>query len=219
MISFFSSTLTKTLNAHRVLKIPRLPGCCKIIVLWCWLCFSTDYKCLCFYSTKSICTESVHVLFSLCYSKADDSSLTQLCHEESRSALLLQHRKIAFTWPCVLVSVYLQKYMNAPFNPYLQHCLAGLNVFCLASVNKSLNSDSLAALLQSVMQQRFAVIAAFSYVAVFDLMKNVNRQAGYVTQCMVSARLVIGLKTEPHWVCDLTRTCDVCLNLMSHVGG
>lgn len=35
------------------------------------------------------------------------------------------------------------------------------------------------------MQQCFAVIAAFSYAAVFDLMKNVNRQAGYVTECRV----------------------------------
>lgn len=119
---------------------------------------------------------------------------------------------------CLFLYIYKSTWMHH-LTPICSICLAGLNVFCLASVNKSLNSDSLAALLQSVMQQRFAVIAAFSYAAVFDLMKNVNRQAGYVTQCMVSARLVIGLKTEPHWVCDLTRTCDVCLNLMSHVGG
>jgi len=36
------------------------------------------------------------------------------------------------------------------------------------------------------MQQCFAVIAVFSYAAVFDLMKNVNRQVGYVTECRVS---------------------------------
>lgn len=56
------------------------------------------------------------------------------------------------------------------------------------------------------MQQHFAVIAPFSYAAVFDLMKNVNRQAGYVTQCRVSGGLVIGLKTEPYWECDLIQT-------------
>lgn len=52
-----------------------------------------------------------------------------------------------------------------------------------------------------VMQQCFTVKAAYSYAAAaaaFDLMKNVNRQAGYVTECRVSGRLVIGLKTEPH---------------------
>lgn len=57
------------------------------------------------------------------------------------------------------------------------------------------------------MQQHLSVIAAFSYAAVFDLMKNVNRQAGYVTECRVSGGLVIGLKTEPPQECDLTQTC------------
>lgn len=64
----------------------------------------------------------------------------------------------------------------------------------------------LAVVSQRVMLQRFAVIAAFSYAAVFDLMKNVNRQAGYVSRCRVSGGLVIGLKTAPHWECDLTQT-------------
>lgn len=35
----------------------------------------------------------------------------------------------------------------------------------------------------------------FSYTAAFDPMKNVNRQAGYVTQGRVSGGLVIGLET------------------------
>lgn len=86
-----------------------------------------------------------------------------------------------------------------------------LNVFRPSSINKSMNLNSLTVLSPPVMQQRFAVIAAFSYAAVFDLMKNVNRQAGYVTQCRVSGGLVIGLKTEPHWQCHLTQTCSVCL--------
>lgn len=64
----------------------------------------------------------------------------------------------------------------------------------------------LAVVSQRVMLLRFAVIAAFSYAAVFDLMKNVNRQAGYVSRCRVSGGLVIGLKTAPHWECDLTKT-------------
>lgn len=42
-----------------------------------------------------------------------------------------------------------------------------------------MNLDPLAAVLPSALQQCFAVIAA--YAAAFDLMKNVNRQAGYVT--------------------------------------
>lgn len=57
------------------------------------------------------------VRFSLCYSKADDSSLMQLCHEESEKisspAQLLQQRKIDLV--CLFVCV-LQKYMNAPFD-------------------------------------------------------------------------------------------------------
>ena len=58
--------------------------------------------------------------------------------------------------------------------------------------------NSLTVVSTYVMQQCFAVIAPFSYTAVFDLMKNVNRQAGYVTQCRVSGGLVMGLKTEPY---------------------
>lgn len=46
----------------------------------------------------------------------------------------------------------------------------------------------------------------FLFTAAFDLMKNVNRQAGYVTQCRMSRGLVIGLKTEPHCERDLTQT-------------
>lgn len=57
-----------------------------------------------------------------------------------------------------------------------------------------MNLNSLTVMSTCVMQQRVAIIAPFSYAAVFDLMKNVNRQAVYVTQCMVSGGLVIGLK-------------------------
>lgn len=79
-------------------------------------------------------------------------------------------------------------------------------VLRLSFINKSTNLNSLTVVSLCVMQQRFAVNAVFSYAAVFDLMKNVNRQAGYVTQCRVSGGFVIGLKTEPHWECDLTQT-------------
>lgn len=72
-----------------------------------------------------------------------------------------------------------------------------------------MNLNLLTAVSLCVMRQCFAVIAAFSYAAVFDLMKNVNRQAGYVTQCRVSGGSVIGLKTETQWERDL---CDVCFN-------
>lgn len=66
------------------------------------------------------------------------------------------------------------------------------------------------------MQQRFAVIAAFSYAAVFDPMKNVNRQAGYVTQCRVSGGLVIGLKESRNE--SATSLRPAVFKPMSHVG-
>lgn len=62
-------------------------------------------------------------------------------------------------------------------------CLSALRLFC---IDKSLNINSFTVVSTRVVQQCFAVIAAFSYAAAFDLMKNANRQAGYVTQCRVS---------------------------------
>lgn len=61
------------------------------------------------------------------------------------------------------------------------------------------------------MQQCFAVIAAFSYAAVFNLMKYVHRQAGDVTRCRVSGGLVIGLRTTS------LRPLRRLFKLMSHV--
>lgn len=81
---------------------------------------------------------------------------------------------------------------------YSNISLGCLTAFRLCFIDKSMNLNSLTAVPLSVMLQCFAVIAAFCYAAAFDLMKNVNSQAGYVTECRVSGRLVIGLKTEPH---------------------
>lgn len=85
-------------------------------------------------------------------------------------------------------------------------CSGSSTTFRPSFIDKSMILNSLTAVSPCVMRQCFAVIAAFSYAAAFDLMKNVNRQAGYVTQCRVSGGLVIGLKTEPHWECDLNQT-------------
>lgn len=155
------------------------------------------------------------LIFSMCYSKADDSSLMQRCHGESTSALclLLQQRRLPRLDLGVPVCACIQ-------NTQMRHLtrvhriiyLCRYNVFWLSCVNNSMNLNSPTVLSPCVMLQGFAVIAAFSYAAVFDLMKNVNRQAGYVTRCTVSGGFVIGLKTEPHGECDLTQLRPVCLN-------
>lgn len=175
---------------------------------------------LCFHWRKSICTEPVW--FSLCYSKADDSSLMQLCHEERSSAQLLQHGEIACAWPCVpCVCVCLQKYTKMPPGDpsvYSNTCSGCcLTTFSLSFVNKSVTLNPLAVVSPCVMQQqRFAVIAAFSYAAVFDLMKYVNRQAGYVTQHRVSGGVSDCTKNRTQSVTSL-RPMRRLFKLMSHV--
>lgn len=159
------------------------------------------------------------VWFSSCYSKADDSSLMQLCHDEGRSAVLHNFCSTeVFDLVCLFIYVYKNTWMHHLTPVYNNICLGCLTAFRLSFINKSMNLNSLTVVSPCVMQQAFAVIAAFSYAALFDLMKNVNRQESYVTQCRMSGGLVIGLKTEPHWVCDLTQTyMQRLFKLMSHV--
>lgn len=172
--------------------------------------FFTDYKHLCFHSRKSICTESDRVWFALCYSKADDSSLMQLCHEESRSAVLHNfcstERSPALDLVCLSVYVYKNTWMHHLTPVYSNIYLGCLTAFRLSFISKSMNLNSLTVVSPCVMQQHFCCnCSIFLRSSIWPDEK--CKQTGYVTECRVSGGLVIGLKTEPHWECDLTQTC------------
>lgn len=174
--------------------------------------FFTDYKCLRFHSRKSICRESVFdflcVILKLMTPPLCNSATRRADQQFCTTSAARRGRLLLTLCACFCMFTEVLECAVWP-----QFTVISTRVVwpCsyLSFINMSMRLNPLAAVSPYVMQQRFAVIAAFSYAAVFDLMKNVNRQAGYVTQCRVSRRrggLVIGLKTEQHWECDLTQT-------------
>lgn len=154
MIYFFCCTLTKTLNAHRVVKISHLPVCCKIII----------YKCAFPFEKINLYSQC---MFDLCYSEADDSSLMQLCHKESISAVLhnfcCRDGSPALDLVCLFVCVYKSMWTHHLMHIHTNICLGCSTVFRLSFTDKSMNLNSLAAVSPCVMQQCFTVIAAFSF--------------------------------------------------------
>lgn len=188
----------KTLHAHSVVKISYLPGSSKIITLWCCLFFlQTVNVCVSILENQSAQFDFLCVILKLmtpplCNSRRADQ---QSCTEISPALGLV----------CALMYVYKNKQMHH-FNPVFSHIrLCCFTALSLSFIRKSMDLNSLTVVLPRVMQQHLAVSAAPSYAAVFDLMKYVNRETAYVTQCRMSG-LVIGLKTEPQWECDLTQT-------------
>ena len=115
---FFSATLTNTLNAHRVVKISHHPGCCKIIVLWCLVCFPADYKYLCFHSRKSMCRVGPCLIFLVLFKcsgllpyamrRADQHISCSSERERKRE----KERERPSTWHSVPVFVQKRKWMH-----------------------------------------------------------------------------------------------------------
>lgn len=159
------------------MKILHLHVCCKIIVPWCWLCFPSDCKSL-------FPSEEINPQFDF----PADASLVQLFHVGNRSAHLLHPHLSSCAFLCLTTKTH-DLYLLTRVHSDVRVNILGVSP-CMAKQTKRSRFCARAPWCSRV----FAVIAPFSYAAVSDLTKNVNRQAGYVSECWVS-----------EWVSDWTK--------------